>query len=327
MDPIRLHMNELPWPPPEAVVNAAKTGLRELNRYADESKLQDLRNSLGQYTGINPERVILSPGSDILLREVVHLFSSQRKVITLCPSFLPTVRSARQTARSMSRIRLPLPDFRLDMEILESEIQGPCLLIMDNPNNPTGQTIISSQQVERLLQKKDLLLIMDEAYYEFAGITCADLVEKYENLLVTRTVDKVFSLAGARLGFGLAGEIFRMELSSFFIYLPRTTLYAALAALDSLEIMRERVEIIKQERDRMLGRLLEEEVEVYGTSANFLLIRTPIPDVLEKLKNRGILIKDISDQMPAGFIRVTIGKKEENDIFLKEYLALQEESF
>ena len=315
-------MNELPWPPPKEVIDSARVGLEELNRYADEPQLDELKERLAQYCLIRPERMILSPGSDILLREAVHLFSPGRKTITLCPSFLPTVNSARQTAGSMTRIRLSLPDFRLDLDILEREIKGPCLLVMDNPNNPTGKTVISPPEVEKILQKKDILVIIDEAYYEFAGVTCAQLVDKYENLLVTRTVDKVFSLAGARMGYGLAGDLFLKELASFFIYLPRPTIYAVLGALQNPGLMLERVEVIRKERDRLLERFLGEGIEAYGTSANFILIRSMIPQVVEVLKKRGILVRDISDQMPAGFIRVTTGTEEENHIFFREYLKL-----
>lgn len=315
-------MNELPWPPPKEVLDSARIGLDEFNRYADESKLDELKYRLGRYSRTGEDRIILSAGSDLLLREAVHLFSPLRKTITLCPSFLPTINSARQTAGSMTRIRLPLPDFRLDLEILEREIKGPCLLVMDNPNNPTGKTVISPTEVEKLLQKQDLMVIIDEAYYEFSGVTCAELVDRYENLMVTRTVDKVFSLAGARMGYGLAGDLFLKELSSFFIYLPRVTMYAVLAALENVDIMLERVEIVKEERDRLLERFLHEGIEAYGTSANFILIRSSIPDVVDELKKRGILVRDISDQMPPGFIRVTIGKREENGIFFREYLQL-----
>ncbi len=323
MEPLRLHLNELPWPPPKEVLDAARKGLEKLNRYSDEKKLQELMFKLGDYTGIASERIILSPGSDILLREAVHLFTQQRKVVTLCPSFLPTVTSARQTTNQLTRLRLSLPDFRLNMDLLKSELEGPCLLILDNPNNPTGKIVISPDEVKTLLEKEDVLLIVDEAYYEFSGITCANLVEKYPNLLVTRTMDKVFSLAGARIGFGLAGDVFLKKLSDFFIYLPQIALYACLAALDKKELMKERVNFIIEERKRLVEKLLTEGVEVYDTSANFILINSPIPEVVEELKKEGILITDLSHQMPQGFIRITIGKAEENNQFFNKFQKLR----
>lgn len=322
MEPVRLHLNELPWPPPVEVLNAARKGLEQLNRYADEKKLTELKVRLGKYSGASPERVILSPGSDILLREAVHIFSQQRKVITLCPSFLPTIRSARQTTHELTRLRLPLPDFRLDLHLLESELEGPCLVIIDNPNNPTGQIVISPKEVKTILEKENVLLIMDEAYYEFCGVTCADLVEDHPNLLVTRTLDKVFSLAGARIGFGIGGDLFLRELADFVVYLPQVTLYATLAALEQRKIMEERIDLIIRERERIVEKLKDNGVPVYNTSTNFILINSPIPETAEELRKEGILIKDLHNQMPGGFVRISIGKPEDNDIFLEKFLEL-----
>ena len=156
-------MNEMPWAPPPEIIEAAKEGLTDLNRYSDEDILEELRSSLGKYTGVAAERVIISPGSDILLREAVHLFSHGRKVITISPSFLPTTEAARLTAGSMVRIKLPAPGFGLDKSILENEIEGPTLIFLDNPNNPTGKIVLSPGEIGSLLKNQDILFILDEA--------------------------------------------------------------------------------------------------------------------------------------------------------------------
>lgn len=322
MNEIRLHMNEMPWAPPPVVIDAARAGLQSMNRYCDEQDLNRLRQALAEYSGVPAGRVLLSPGSDMLLRDAVHLFSQGRKVITLCPSFLPTTEAARQTAESMVRIRLSAPDFSLDKDLLESEIDGPTLVFLDMPNNPTGQQVLSLEAVESLLAKDDLLLIADEAYCEFSGISCSRLVTRYPNLLVTRTLDKVFSLAGARLGYGLAGDIFLQGMSPGFTYLPRVTVLASLKSLEMSEHMLLRVQALCEERDRLFEQLLEQGIEVFKSSGNFLLVKSPDPQTAEELQERGVLVKDLSDQMPPGYIRVTVGKKEENDLFVRGFLEL-----
>jgi histidinol-phosphate aminotransferase len=322
MNEIRLHMNEMPWEPPPEVIDAARTGLQSMNRYCDEQDMFRLQQAIAGYSGVPARRVLLSPGSDMLLRDAVHLFSQDRKVITLCPSFLPTTEAARQAAKSMVRIRLSAPDFSLDKDILESEISGPALVFLDIPNNPTGNPVLSPEEIESLLEREDLLLIADEAYFEFSGVTCAPLVTRYPNLLVTRTLDKVFSLAGARLGYGVAGDTFLEGMSPVFTYLPRVTVLASLKSLQMSEQMLQRVRKLCEERDRLFERLLEQGIEVFKSSGNFLLVRSPDPQTAEGLEERGILVKDLSDQMPPGYIRVTVGKKEENDLFTGEFLKL-----
>jgi histidinol-phosphate aminotransferase len=218
----------------------------------------------------------------------------------------------------MVRIKLPAPDFGLDKRILESEIEGPTLIFLDNPNNPTGKMVLSPGEIESLLRNEDLLFILDEAYYEFSKVTCSRLVENCPNLLVTRTLDKVFSLAGTRIGYGLAGDVFLKKMAPLFTYLPQSTILASIKSLELSNVMLERVENLCSERDRLYRELRRTNIEVFKSNGNFLLIKSPDPLTAESLRERGILVKDLSDQMPPGFIRVSVGKPEENDLFANE---------
>lgn len=317
---IKLNMNELPYLPPKKVIAAAEKGLLELNRYANPADLELLRELLAEYSGVNKENIILGPGSDLLLREIVQIFSKKRKIVMPSPSFLPTVRSAKQFANKLVSIRLSPPDFKLHHEILIDEVKEPTLLIIDNPNNPTGKVLLDRKTVESIVKDEDVLLVIDEAYYEFSGITFADMVKDYPNLAITRSMDKAFSLAGARIGYIIVGNTFLKEFSSFYTYLPQSSLYAASEALKNPTYMRKNIEKIIKERERVLRKLCELKVKVYRTSTNFLLIKTEIPDITGMFRDIGILILDLSNQISPGFIRVTIGKPEENDMFLKEYM-------
>ena len=317
---IKLNMNEMPYLPPKKVIAAAEKGLLELNRYANPADLELLRELLAEYSQVNNENIILGPGSDLLLREIIHIFSRDRKIVMVSPSFLPTVRSAKQFANKLVSIRLSPPDFKLHHEILINELKEPSLLLIDNPNNPTGKILLNRKTVESILQDENVMIVIDEAYYEFSGVTFADMIKDWPNLAITRSMDKAFSLAGARIGYIIAGNSFLKELSSFYIYLPQSSLYAAREALKNPEYMRKNIKKIIEERKRVREKLCELKVKVYRTSTNFLLIKTEIPDIAGMFKSIGVLISDLSNQISPGFIRVSIGKPEENDIFLKEYV-------
>jgi histidinol-phosphate aminotransferase len=313
---IRLHMNEMPYPPSPSVVKAAQQGLARLNRYADPAELGALQELLAGYCGVPRDRVILSPGSELLLREVIHTFSQGRRVITVSPSFFPTVQAAKQFAAEWLSIRLTPPAFDLNTKLLMEVLKGPSLVILDNPNNPTGRLLLGPPVVEALLQQENVLLVIDEAYYEFSGVTFADRVADHPRLAVIRTMDKAFSLAGARVGYGIVGEAFGDVLSSFYAFLPRPSLRAAMEALKRPEDMRENVRRVVGERERLRRALDELGVHLYPSSTNFLLVRSEVPDLVRRLRDEGVLVSDVSNQLPAGFFRVSIGTPGENDAFL-----------
>jgi histidinol-phosphate aminotransferase len=309
-------MNEMPYPPSRGVVEAAQGGLSRLNRYADPAELEALRGLLAGYCGVSRDHVFLSPGSDLLLREVIHSFSQGRRVITPSPSFLPTVEAAKRFAAEWLSIRLSPPAFNLSVKPLMEVLEGPSLVIVDNPNNPTGRMLLDPPAVEALLQQENVLLVIDEAYYEFSGVTFVDKVADNPRLAITRTMDKAFGLAGARVGYGIAGEAFGDALSSFYAFLPRPSLCAALEALRHPGHMRENVRRVGEERARLAQALDELGVRVYPSCTNFLLARTAVPDLAMRLQDAGVLVSDVSNQLPAGFLRVSIGTPDENDALL-----------
>jgi len=320
---IRLHMNEMPYPPSLGVVEAARQGLARLNRYADPAELEALRGLLASYCGVPRDCVILSPGSDLLLREVIHTFSQGRRVITPSPSFFPTVQAAKQFAAEWLSVRLSPPAFDLNTRLLTEALEGPSLVILDNPNNPTGRLLLDPPAVEALLQQENVLLVIDEAYYEFSGVTFADRVAEHPQLAVIRTLDKAFSLAGARVGYGIVGETFQDVLLSFQAFLPRPSLCAAIEALERSKDMRENVRRVIGERERLRRALEELGAHVYPSSTNFLLVRSEVPDLVKRLRDKGVLVSEVSTQLPAGFFRVSIGTPGENDAFVDAFAEHQ----
>lgn len=319
MNVVKLDMNEIPYAPPERVIAAGQKGLSKLNRYADAQDLRQLRELLARYTGVARQHIVLSPGSDLLLREVIHAFSRGRQVVTVSPSFLPTVQFAERFAPKRLSIRLSPPDFRLDPALLIRALEQPSLVIIDSPNNPTGQMLLDPGLVATVAERQESLIVVDEAYFEFSGVTCASLVTAYPNLCVVRTLDKAFGLAGARVGYAVAGEVFLETLSMLFAFLPQPSLCAATAALKNPRYMRQNVRQAIAERAALRDALSSLGVKVYPSSANFLLVRSRVPDVAQRLRELGVWVSDVSNQLPPGFIRVSVGTRAQNEVLVTRY--------
>lgn len=313
-----MHMNEMPFPPPDAVLESAQQGVDHIHRYADFADMRMLQKKLSEYSGVAEDRIFLSPGSDIILKEIILLFARGRRLVLVSPSFLPTTQTARQCADTIINLRLLPPDFSFNQEHLLQEAREPSLIIIENPNNPTGGILLDRSMIEKVLANQDALLVVDEAYFEFSGMTCADMVSHYPNLAVTRTLDKAFSLAGMRVGYVLAGDRFIDAFTAFNTILPQPGLRAAIAALDASEYSMENIQLIKRERLRMEKELSALGISTVDSTTNFILLSTGHPDMSRRLEERGILVADVSSQLPNGFIRVTVGTEEENSVFLDE---------
>lgn len=324
MKEIRLDRNEIPYRPPKRVILAAQESLLHLNRYTTREDMENLRTLIAEYAHVSKERIIVGPGSDLLLRELIHTFSTERKVITVNPTFFPTLQAAKQVATKLTKIQITPPEFIVHWKVLEREITEPSLVIIDNPNNPTGTLLLDEECIRKIVENPQVVLVIDEAYYEFSGVTYAPLVEEYPNLVITRTADKALSLAGARVGYLIGGTQVLDALSSFWTFLPQPSLYAAMEAFKDLRYSQKNILKITREKRRVGEELRKMGVDVYSSSTNFLLIKTAVPDLGTKLKDRGIQVLDLSAYWLPSFMRVSIGTPKENDIFLFEMQKIVE---
>jgi len=309
-------MNEIPYPPPPNVIQAAKKGLLLLNRYASPQDRELITKTLAKYSGVPKKHIIAYPGSDLILREIIHIFSKDRKVIIVYPTFFPTFFAAKQFSRKLTKILLEPPRFSLNTDQLYKELNEPSLVIIDNPNNPTGKILLDKNIVEAILENTNALLVIDEAYYEFTNFTFADMVEEYPNLAIARTISKACGLAGARIGYIIGGEMFMDIFSSVSIMLPQVSLFAAIEAIKNPNYIKKNVLLTINERERVRKELRGMGFQVYLSKTNFLLIKTDFPSIGAKLAERGILVLDLTDRWLSGYIRVAIGTKKENNVFL-----------
>ena len=313
---MKLDSTEIPYPPPQNIIEAAKKSLGNMNKYITAEEWKPLLELLSEYSNVDREYLFLSSGSDIIIKEAINVFSRGRNIVTEYPSLPLYSKYIGSSRKKLIRIRLNPPNFNLDPELLINIVRK-SLVVIENPNNPTGIDILDRKTLESILEDIDTLVIIDEAYYEFSGITFADLVKKYPNLMIIRTLDKAFGLAGLRIGYAICGDVFRHALQPLRFTLSRPSTYAAIEALKNIGYMQKNVTIIIKEREKMRRNLEKLGVKTYPSKTNFFLIKTRLYDLADKLEEKRIRVFDLSNIWLKGFIRVSVGTPEENDFFLE----------
>lgn len=306
---IDLSSNENPYPPSPNVTEALSKDPGNLNRYTGVNEIRTLKQSLAEYCGSDPERVIPGPGTDYLLEKAICRMSKGRDVVVMNPTTLRCIGSARYVGSRVVRKQLIPPEFRIDWTAAAS---GTGLFLMEHPNNPTGQMLISREELKKLLKNDDNLVIVDEAGYEYSHQTFADLVPTCPNLAVTRTLDKAFGLAGLHISWMIGGDYFLKELKTADGPISRLACRGALAAVEDRTYALDCAARTVLERDRLAGELLQLGMEVFPSEANFLLVRTEQTDFALRLKEAGILISDLSHTWLPNFYRITVGTSAEN---------------
>jgi len=323
---IRLNRNENPYPPLEKIIEAAKKGLTNLNRYPDTEDIDNLRRMLSVYTNVKENQVFLGSGFDSLIMQVINLFSRKGKIVTVDPTLSFPTRTMYDLETKLLKIKICEPLFSLPITPLINELKDADLVFIDNPNNPTGSLLLYGGSVDDLCNSTDGVVLIDEAYYEFSHFSVVDIVKDHGNLAVIRTMSKAFGLAGLRIGYMIAGETVAKKFSNKTLpfTLSKPSVYAAIEALKDTDYMSENVELILKERERVREEASQIGVKAYQSNTNFLLMRTSIPYISRKLREFGIMVADLSGHLPPEFIRVSIGTREENDALLDALRKLVE---
>jgi histidinol-phosphate aminotransferase len=319
--PIRLNVNENPYPPSPALVadlsaavTAAATGL---NRYPDRDA-SELRGALARYLGhgLDARHVWAANGSNEVLVQLLQAFGGPgRSVLTFTPSYSMYPDYARLTGTSY----LTAPrsaDFALD----PAAAAGHDLVLLARPNNPTG-TGVPIEVVEALCAAADGIVVVDEAYQEFSAETSAlALLQQFPRLVVSRTMSKAFALAGGRLGYLAASPdiVDALQLVRLPYHLSATTQAAALAALRHSRDTLGTVAQVVADRDLLAKDLAARGFPVVSSDANFLLVGglTDPVATFEALLARGVLVRDVGI---AGHLRVTVGTTQECAAFLAAF--------
>ena len=322
---VRLNTNESPYPPPPGFVEALAEEVRRIqwHRYPDRDAVA-LREAVASFYEVGAESVFCANGSNEVIQCVLlAIGGADRHVALFDPTYQLHTHIADITGMPVRTYRRD-PDFTLDMSEVEHACrEQPALVFACSPNNPTG-TVEEPDDLHRLVARAPGLVLVDEAYGEFATTTLLARAATEESLAVSRTFSKVWSLASLRLGFLVGPPSLVEDLRAVALpyHLSAFTQAAGLAALRFPDEMRERIAIITAERERLFAALAaKDNVEVWPSGANFLLFRPRHGDgaaLWRRLLDRSVLVRDFSSRpLLEGCLRVSVGTPEENDRFLE----------
>ena len=321
-DIIKLDANENPYGPAPSVYRAL-TDEKDYHIYPDPDSTA-LRQALSQYTGIDATHIIAGQGADELIDLIVRLFVTPGDAVINCrPTFGMYRFDTELNGGEIIDVKRK-PDFSLDIEtmvgIATSGNRNPKILFITSPNNPDG-SVLSDVCLRQLLQLP-LIVVLDEAYIEFAGGSRVDWVLQHENLVVLRTFSKWAGLAGLRVGYGVFPDWIVSHLLK--IKQPYNVNVAgsaaALASLSDVHQLQENIKKIVEERERLYAALQNFDfLEPYPSEANFILSRVVGRDAAglkAALAERGILIRYFNTPGLEDHVRISVGKPAQTSILL-----------
>ena len=316
---VKLNGNENPYGPSPKAADAVSSA--DLHIYPDPFQ-RKLRAALSEYTGFGAENIIAGAGSDELIDLLFRLFIEPGDVILDCePTFAMYAFCARVAGGELKLIQRD-ELFEIDLQAVRDAIDDTTKIIfVSSPNNPTGN-MASEEQVRALLDT-GLVVVIDEAYYEFSGETAADLIEEYDKLVVLRTMSKWAGLAGLRIGYGimdsdLVNHIIDIK-SPYNVNVAAEA--AALASLEDSDYLLGNVKSIVDDREAMYRALDEiDGVKPWPSQGNYILCQLDGPeragDMVSQLVGRGIFVRNFASDRLTDCFRVAIGTPDENEAFL-----------
>jgi histidinol-phosphate aminotransferase len=323
--PVRLNVNENPYPPSEAMVAYASKAVadvfRGLNRYPDRDA-RALRRDLAAYLGhgLDEGRVWAANGSNEVMQQLLQAFGGPgRTVLSFAPTYSMYPEYARNTATTWVTGRRD-EDFGIDRPYALEQVRThqPNVVLLASPNNPTG-TALPLELVTALHDACTGIVVVDEAYAEFrrAGTPSAlSLLDDHPRLVVVRTMSKAFAFAGARVGYLAAAPeiVSAVQVVRLPYHLSAVTQAVARVALAHAHELLAKVEAIRIDRDEITRWLRDQGLTVPESDANFVLMGrfADRHAVWQGLLDRGVLVRETG---PEGFLRVTVGTPEEMAAF------------
>jgi len=321
---IKLNTNENPYPPSPAVLKAVRRAVnRDLRLYPDPVATA-LREKVAEVYDTKPGRVLVGNGSDDLLTLIVRAFAGPRGVVAY-PTPTYSLYSTLCAIENAKTRPIPFgPDFALPAGLKR---KGAAVTLVANPNSPSG-TMIEPVELGRLARALQGVLVVDEAYVDFADDDCLRLVKRHKNVLVLRTFSKAFSLCGARLGFAVARENLingLMKVKDSY-NVNRLAQVAGVAALDDIGVMRANADKVRRTRARLTQGLEALGWRVIPSQSNFVFARVRAPhsarECYEKLKARKILVRFFDQPGLDDGLRITVGTDREIKALLTALRAI-----
>jgi len=316
-DVVKLNANENPYPPSPAVMKAlAELTPEQLRRYP-ESQGDTFREAAARVNGVTPDNIICGKGGDDLLSVALRAFCSEDRPVAYP---VPTYPLYRVLASLLNCTALEIPfeaDFSLPAELATT---GAALTIVCNPNAPSG-TWISTESLAALAETLNGILLIDEAYVDFAAADCVDLVERYDNVIVLRSLSKGYSLAGLRFGYAIAheGVIAGLMKVKDSYNVDAIAIALATAAIEDQAYFSANIEKITTQRQLLTEQLRALGFEVSDSHTNFLQARPRTGSaaaICERLAQRGIYVRHYDTPGLKDKLRISVGTAEQNDALL-----------
>ena len=304
-----------------AGVAAEAAGQVDLREYPLD-QLEELYSRLAKYAAVNEKCVAAGSGSDQVIELLLSTLGGRRATV-FAPTFSYFIN--RCELHGIKVDQLPLSrDFTLDKKTFVKSAKKSDLVYLCSPNNPTGNQLGRETAIDIIDSLEGKLVLVDEAYVDFADYSLSADATKRDNVVVLRTLSKAFGLAGARVGYMVAGEKFvRMFRSTIQSPYPISTLSLAIASgvLARADHVRQTIRAVRDERDRVFARLSTlDGVRTFPSDANFLFIEAGrnYQPISKALKSNGIIVKMLGSVAGhRGCMRVTIGTREMNEKFLQ----------
>ena len=312
---VKLNTNESPLPPSPRVAAAVSAAATTLNRYPNPDA-EPLRSALAEHHGVEPAQVVVGNGADALINDCLRAFCEPGAIVLLTEPTYSLLPVAAQLHGARAQAVAVGGDGRLPDEFATTD--APLRFIV-NPNTPTG-TWWEPEQLARDLERAPGVVVVDEAYCDFAPRSCIPLLADHPAWVVLRTFSKSYALAGLRVGYAVGDAALIADLSAVGESYPvdRCAVAGALAALGDADHHRRLVEGVVAERARVSAALAERGWVVTPSQANFVSAVPPAGTAAAaaaQLRERGVLVRCFATP-DRGRVRITVGTAAENDALL-----------
>lgn len=318
----------------ERTIPASSKVLAAIRAFVSQNQTQlypeygdKLLRKIAAYAKVEPQQVMVTNGSDQGIDLIFRTFTSRNDTVVIpAPSFAMFYQCAGMVGNKVVEPAYKLPDLEYPTdEVAKAVENGTKLVVICNPNNPTG-TLLSLVEIEQILIKaleKSCIVYIDEAYGEFSGVTAAPLIKKYPNLIITRTFSKAFGLASLRIGYVISDESNIAELRKVLgpYDVNMAGFAAACAALDDLKETRKYANEVMEKSKPMVESFFEKQkIPFYPSGSNFVLFKPQNANlVYEKLREKSTLVRPRSGPNINGTLRVTIGTVPQMKKFISVY--------
>ena len=335
-DIIKLGSNENPWGPSPKAVEAIKNEIKSINRYP-ESQLHELVSEIAEYSNVKDSQVIIGgDGADEIIDVLAKTFIEPGdEFIVPLPSYMYYEYLLKQYGARPVYAKWDLDKNELDVEsIFDSVTDKTKMMFLCSPNNPTG-TLIDMDVLRDIASKNpEVLIVIDEAYFEYSEVTNRELIDEFDNIFIIRTMSKVLGLAGMRVGYGLACEeiIEYMHRIKPVFSLTRLSFVAALNTFRDKRYIEDSIKRGIESRQYLYDEVSKiDGLYVFPSKSNFMLIRVKdtgftASELALELMKKGIIVRDCTSfkGLDEYWIRISICTLEEDEKFiniLKEVLS------